>query len=290
MGFGDSRFNSALARHMRRDSSDENSSQQVPIYSTARTVSAALEGDYSSELGGPTQSTEHAIHNGNPRTALEEGDRIAVIESRVFLRECIRRGMQPAFSIPLDTYESIAELEKDDRLRETRLVIISWSSEDQGRSGENADTVVALSQLAPGAPIIVLAHRKDPETARGAIAIGARGYIPMSMGFDLAVEVVRFALAGGTYVPPEYFLAEAPAPAPAIRTADPGAMTARELLVVRAIQQGKPNKIIAYELNMCESTVKVHVRHIMKKLGAKNRTAVAMKANGIATLSRIANK
>ena len=48
--------------------------------------------------------------------------------------------------------------------------------------------------------------------------------------------------------------------------------------MVAAIKQGKSNKVIAYDLNMCESTVKVHVRNIMKKLNAKNRTEVAMKA------------
>ena len=55
-------------------------------------------------------------------------------------------------------------------------------------------------------------------------------------------------------------------------------LTSREITVVRAIQQGKSNKIIAYELNMCLSTVKVHVRNIMRKLNAKNRTDVAMVA------------
>jgi DNA-binding NarL/FixJ family response regulator len=51
--------------------------------------------------------------------------------------------------------------------------------------------------------------------------------------------------------------------------------TRRQAQVVEAIRQGKPNKIIAYELSMCESTVKVHVRTIMKKLKARNRTQVA---------------
>ena len=49
----------------------------------------------------------------------------------------------------------------------------------------------------------------------------------------------------------------------------------RQEAVVEALRQGKANKIIAYELNMQESTVKVHVRNIMKKLNAKNRTEVA---------------
>ena len=48
--------------------------------------------------------------------------------------------------------------------------------------------------------------------------------------------------------------------------------------VVHAIQKGKSNKIIAYDLCICESTVKVHVRNIMTKLKAKNRTDVAMRA------------
>ena len=44
---------------------------------------------------------------------------------------------------------------------------------------------------------------------------------------------------------------------------------------------GKSNKVIAYELGMCESTVKVHVRRIMKKLNAKNRTDVAIKSQTV---------
>ena len=99
------------------------------------------------------------------------------------------------------------------------------------------------------------------------------------MGFEIAIEAVRFVLAGGTYVPMDCLLgrdwsgdaSSQPAPMSDL-------VTARELAVIRAIQKGKSNKVIAYELNMCESTVKVHVRRIMKKLKAKNRTEVAINA------------
>ncbi len=50
--------------------------------------------------------------------------------------------------------------------------------------------------------------------------------------------------------------------------------TCREAEVVRLLRQGKPNKIIAFELSISESTVKVHIRNIMKKLNATNRTQV----------------
>lgn len=99
------------------------------------------------------------------------------------------------------------------------------------------------------------------------------------MGFEIAVQALRFVLAGGTYVPMDFMLAtDWPGAAQSSPQPKSGAITTRELAVVRAIQQGKSNKVIAYELNMCESTVKVHVRNIMKKLNAKNRTDLAIKS------------
>ena len=108
------------------------------------------------------------------------------------------------------------------------------------------------------------------------------------MGFEIAIEAVRFVLAGGTYMPLDCLLVRGgPGDAPSQPAPTSGLVTARELAVVRAIQQGKSNKVIAYELNMCESTVKVHLRNIMKKLNAKNRTDVAIKSQSVlSTFSR----
>jgi DNA-binding NarL/FixJ family response regulator len=60
-----------------------------------------------------------------------------------------------------------------------------------------------------------------------------------------------------------------------------GRLTSRQMMVLSHLQQGKANKIIAHELNMSESTVKVHVRNIMRKMGATNRTEAAYKAQSI---------
>ena len=142
-----------------------------------------------------------------------------------------------------------------------------------------ANALKDLSEFASGRLVIALASANDAELARAVIRCGAKGYIPVTMGFEIAIEVMRFVLAGGTYVPPDCLLATDPLGLPASTTLSQRHMlTSRELSVVRAIQQGKSNKVIAYELNMCESTVKVHMRRIMKKLKAKNRTEVAMVA------------
>jgi DNA-binding NarL/FixJ family response regulator len=203
---------------------------------------------------------------------------IAVIESRTFIRECIRRSMQSAFPLPVFTYSTVVELEHQCLLTSPQLVIFSWA-EDNKESSINALNL--LLNITPRIPVIVLAYNNDAELARTAICRGAKGYVPVTMGFEITVEAVRFVLAGGTYVPMDCLLAkDGPGDAPS-QPATSGLVTPRELAVIRAIQKGKSNKVIAYELNMCESTVKVHVRNIMKKLNAKNRTDVAIKAQTV---------
>jgi DNA-binding NarL/FixJ family response regulator len=142
----------------------------------------------------------------------------------------------------------------------------------------SANALKVLSTLAPKIPVIVLAHSNDSELAKSAIFHGAKGYIPVTMGFEITIAAVRFVLAGGTYAPMDCLLPRDPPRNAVSQPPTSGLVTGRELAVIRAIQKGKSNKVIAYELNMCESTVKVHVRNVMGKLEAKNRTDVAIKA------------
>jgi DNA-binding NarL/FixJ family response regulator len=202
------------------------------------------------------------------------GGFIAVIESRTFIGECIRRSVQSAFAQPVLTYSTAAELGQQHLLTAAQLIIFS-GAEDNTEASINALNV--LSKLAPRIPVIVLAYNNDAELARSAVCHGAKGYIPVTMGFEIAIEAVRFVLAGGTYAPVDCLLPRDPT-GDALSQPPTGLVTSRELAVIRAIQKGKSNMAIAYDLNMCESTVKVHVRNILKKLKAKNRTDVAIKA------------
>jgi DNA-binding NarL/FixJ family response regulator len=214
----------------------------------------------------------------------EPENSVIIIDSRNFLRECMRRSVQSVLTIPVITMATISELESKRHRELIRLILLSIV---EGNSAESVQALRVLSALAPNAPIVVLTSERDFETMRAVISYGARGYIPMTMGFEIAIEAVRFVLAGGTYVPAEGVLSVVPSlTPPALRAAASGAITTREAAVIRAIHQGKPNKTIAYELNMCESTVKVHVRHIMKKMRAKNRTDVAIKATHLLSCSK----
>jgi DNA-binding NarL/FixJ family response regulator len=201
---------------------------------------------------------------------------VAIVEGRPFLRECIRHSVQAALSSTVVMCSTLSELAGQPHHGSPDLIVLSLID---ASSEACANALKDLSEFASPGPIIVLASTNDVDLARAALRCGANGFIPVTMGFEIAIEVMRFVLAGGTYVPPDALLAPGPVNLTTPTTlARLNILTGRELSVVHAIQRGKPNKVIAYELNMCLSTVKVHVRNIMRKLGAKNRTDVAMLA------------
>src|ERR1700677_1213044 len=232
------------------------------------------------EQSGLAEETEP--HSAFVAAAAEVDGFIAVIEARTFLQECIRRSARLALPLPILTYSTVFELEQQRSPASPAIVILSLT---EAGSEAVMNTLTKLTELFPGTPVILLADKSDPELALAAIRHGARGYIPFTMAFDIAVKWMPFVLAGGTYMPTDCFLAGGWSDdATAQRSPSAKAVTSRELAVVRAIQEGKSNKVIAYHLNMCESTVKAHLRNIMKKLKAKNRTDVAVKAGTVLSL------
>ena len=155
---------------------------------------------------------------------------IAVVESRSFVRECLRRSLQSALPLPVLTYSTAIELEQQRLLSWPKLIILSLAEDNKEAS---TNTLKLLSELAPGIPIIVFAYNNDAELVRTAICHGAKGYIPVTMGFEIATEAVRFVLAGGTCVPMDWRLArDPPGDAPSQRppTSDLNAAVAGRLL------------------------------------------------------------
>ncbi|PBC06836.1 helix-turn-helix transcriptional regulator [Mesorhizobium sp. WSM3859] len=132
-------------------------------------------------------------------------------------------------------------------------------------------------------PLVIRADTEDLAQILMALECGARGYIPTSAGTDACAEAVNLAAAGGFFVPASSVLSIRHLINSYGRDTRPltDLFTFRQAEVAKALRLGKANKIIAYELNLRESTVKVHIRNIMKKLNATNRTEVAYKVNDL---------
>ena len=126
------------------------------------------------------------------------------------------------------------------------------------------------------APVVVIDTCEDGHRVSSLIGAGARGCIPKCFELPVTLQALRLVLAGGMFVPAEIVMQSIGSEAESsVETEIHEKLTAKQFAVLNGIRRGKPNKTIAYELNMCESTVKVHVRSIMKKLRARNRTHVA---------------
>ena len=131
-----------------------------------------------------------------------------------------------------------------------------------------------LESMAIETPVVIVSDIDDVNYVVRALKGGARGYIPTSLSLNVAVEAVRLVEAGGTFVPVSSLAMDRNKQQSIARTGD--RLTERQMMVVEALCQGMANKQIAYELGMSEHTVKVHLRHIMRKLRARNRTEVAV--------------
>lgn len=150
---------------------------------------------------------------------------------------------------------------------------------DPNTSGE----IARIASEFKAVPVVVLADNEDLAQILAALECGAKGYIPTSVGIDVCVEAINLAVAGGIFVPASSVLSVRHLIDSGHRDTQPlsSMFTLRQAEVAQALRRGKANKIIAYELNLRESTVKVHIRNIMKKLKATNRTEVAYKVNDL---------
>lgn len=131
-----------------------------------------------------------------------------------------------------------------------------------------------LDMMAEPPPFAVLADFAEAGEVLAAFESGARAYIPTSIGFDVIIEAIKLVLAGGTYYP--LCALSGCAYSEETKHGSARALTPREMAVLEGVRQGLPNKLIAQELGVSESTIKVHVHRLMKKLKVRNRTQAAI--------------
>ncbi|MCB4769608.1 response regulator transcription factor [Ancylobacter sp. Lp-2] len=207
---------------------------------------------------------------------------IVLIEPRTLHAQCMLQSLRAAeFSVEMERYVSLSEWMQAEDSGDTVLVLLSMTSVSSGEGGATSleRDIAQLKARRPSVKFAVLSDHEAPSLVLKAMQGGAQGYLPTSLSIEVLAQVLQLLKAGGTYVPTSSLMGMVAAPKGDFgQPADGGSIfgSHRQMLVARALSKGAPNKVIAYQLSMCESTVKVHVRNIMKKLKAKNRTEVAL--------------
>jgi len=127
------------------------------------------------------------------------------------------------------------------------------------------DAIKTIRLEYPTSHFIVLTTYQGDVQALRALKAGATGYLLKNMIWKDLPESIRAVHSGRRRIPPE--IAEA-----LVEHVADDALTEREVEVLRRVATGTANKVIAFELSVSEATVKAHMKNILAKLGANDRT------------------
>jgi DNA-binding NarL/FixJ family response regulator len=188
--------------------------------------------------------------------------RIALADDHPLLRQGITALLADQTDLKL-VAEASNGLEAVEQFRRNRPDVMLMDLQMPGMNG--IDAMIAIRGEFPDARFIVLTtYSGDVQIVR-ALKAGARAYLLKSLLHRELLDTIRAVHAGQKRIPPEVAaeLAE--------HVAD-DSLTAREVEVLRLIAAGNANKLVADRLSITEETVKAHVKNILSKLDANDRT------------------
>ena len=159
------------------------------------------------------------------------------------------------------------------------------------------DVLAELRSKYPALPVVVVSASDRSSDVIRAVDLGAMGFVPKRASNDALFEALHMVMSGGIYVPPMEMRSHDPAPSPESDTV-PGVLrvvrenaahaepeppplaslglTPRQTDVLALLLQGKPNKLIARDLNLSVETVKDHVAAVLRTLNVSSRTQAVL--------------
>jgi DNA-binding NarL/FixJ family response regulator len=207
---------------------------------------------------------------------------MGVIDEKSFTRECITMCLQALGG----RFDIVPFATCDDFLQSGKCLdlILYHAHEDNATCDNNNQTLLSFKHLLNMIPVIILSDSDNLDTLIEMFESGARGFIPTaSTTVEQVIEIIGLVKVGGIFVPPSTLsLRRIKSQSLIAQPAPSNQFTHSELAILDRLKLGKANKIIAHELGVSESTVKVHIGRIMRKLKVTNRTQVVSRAYALA--------
>jgi two-component system nitrate/nitrite response regulator NarL len=218
--------------------------------------------------------------------------RILVVDDHTLFRRGLTAllSRDPGFEVIGDAADA-GEAQR--RARELQPDLILLDNHLLGVTG--VDALPALREAAPKARILMLTVSEDENDLAAALRAGAAGYLLKTIEGDALAIAIRRVMRGESVVAPEMTsklvaaFRDTASPAPATSPAAPqpvsplSQLSPRELDILRGIARGASNKEIGRDLGIAETTVKIHVQHVLRKLDVSSRVHAAVIAteNGL---------
>jgi DNA-binding NarL/FixJ family response regulator len=199
---------------------------------------------------------EQAMKNSDSRI------RILAVDDHPLLREGIAAMIegQPDMLLVGEASNGLAAIEQFSALRPD-VTLMDLQMPEMG----GVEAIVAIRNMSSHAKIIVLTTYKGDAQALRAIKAGAVSYLLKSALRKEMLETIRSAHAGKRHIPPEIACEIA-------EHAADDALSSREMEVLRLVARGNANKQIGSLLSISEETVKMHMKNVLSKLDANDRT------------------
>ena len=229
-----------------------------------------------------TSSAFGSQRDAQPAPLCDKRVSIVLIDRRALTRQCLSRWLQegsPNLHV-VSVGSPVDLLDASRSLCDPHSIIFSIGAASV-KDPEVLGKLTLLRRHMSRVPLVLLSDRDDVDEVMEAMEHGVRGYIPTSLEPTEAAAALQYVAAGGTFVPASAVIKFAQdrqnllGSSVVHETSALERLTPRENEVLARLRQGKPNKIIAHELDITENTVKVFVRRILMKLHASNRTEVA---------------
>ena len=202
---------------------------------------------------------------------------LLVIDPRTLTRDCLVAALEGAQGVASVTATgSIEEAATILAGLEGRTAALLNLASDAFDHPTLSHMIAPLRELAPGSIVILTTHI-DAEHARTALRLGVAGLLSTEMSFDLTVDAIRIISRGWITYPRSVLdppVMEALARASTAHRAYDEMLTGRQRQVLDGLSRGMTNRQIAKSLMVTERTVKAHVKELMRRLGASNRTQV----------------
>ena len=213
--------------------------------------------------------------------------RVLVVDDHTLFRRGLTAllSADPRFAVVAEAADA-GEAQR--RAAETRPDVILLDNHLPGVRG--VDALPGLREVAPAARVLMLTVSEDEGDMAAALRNGASGYLLKTVDSDVLASAIERAVRGESIVSPEMMgklvrafrsaQAEATAPeaAPAQEPAPIDRLSAREREILSHIALGASNKEIGRALGIAETTVKIHVQHILRKLSLNSRVQAAVYA------------